>query len=110
MGEEGMEAISLNGWRWASWEEALDLMHKYQRRAQQQCSELRNKGEVDRAALEVSEEKLNTLAERIEALDKLSKTGALGKHNIGNLKSVCNSGLRLQRRRISGSEVLPPTM
>lgn len=121
--EEGMEAISLNGWRWASWEEALDLMHKYQRRAQQQCSELRNKGEVDRVALEVSEKKLNTLAERIEALDKLSKTGALGKdnkdaiamieslkNNIGNLKSVCNSGLRLQRRRISGSEVLPPTM
>jgi len=49
--ESGLEAACVNGWQWVSWEQALDLMHKNQRKVVA----------ADRAALEGTASRLKDL-------------------------------------------------
>jgi hypothetical protein len=110
--ELGVEAACVNGWQWVSWEQALDSMHKNQRKTMA----------ADRAALEGTASRLKDLramsqglSAKLQArwsavrdarrlLDEIEE-GLLG------LQGVCESELHQSDDTCTGLESsLPPSM
>lgn len=110
--ESGLEAACVNGWQWVSWEQALDLMHKNQRKVVA----------ADRAALEGTASRLKDLRAMSQGLSaKLQARWSAGRDarrlldeiedGIVGLQGVCESELHQTDDTCNGLESsLPPSM